>query len=403
MAGKSKKSAGADVLAKRAELEAFCKDELKMGRHFGTIHRKTCRTPDAQEWTPCASCGSKPSLYQPGAERICEFRGVLIGDPVLDREIVEVAGGTNWVAFRIPLTFRDDNTVLGYGIGAYKHADPNIMVKKAKKNALIDGTRTGFALSDLFDDADHDDPSAEQLQSSADARPAPRAPRAAAPPRSSAQPLADQPDLGATHPANVQDGPAPPAREATEASTPSPKWWEIRAEFPTARWTVCDREDKEYTIMGVIHFPADARPMSGGGARKWSPFEPNSQGKPEFKTKEPFLEYAQLNWYQLLDWAIKHRLKREHGGRDKPLQRSVPPPPRRPLRLCVQRLGAAHRGACGGDGLHGVGAGQEERWRGARVGGEGAGRAWRPPPGAAGGSTGRRAQRRSRPGLLGVA
>jgi hypothetical protein len=281
MAGKSKKSAGADVLAKRAELEAFCKDELKMGRHFGTIHRKTCRTPDAQEWTPCASCGSKPSLYQPGAERICEFRGVLIGDPVLDREIVEVAGGTNWVAFRIPLTFRDDNTVLGYGIGAYKHADPNIMVKKAKKNALIDGTRTGFALSDLFDDADHDDPSAEQLQSSADARPAPRAPRAAAPPRSSAQPLADQPDLGATHPANVQDGPAPPAREATEASTPSPKWWEIRAEFPTARWTVCDREDKEYTIMGVIHFPADARPMSGGGARKWSPFEPNSQGKDE--------------------------------------------------------------------------------------------------------------------------
>ena len=321
----ARKREGSEILAKREELEQFCKTELKLGRHFGTVHRKTCRTPKVQEWTPCASCGSKPSLYQPGAERICEYRKVLIGEPKLDRDIVEVAGGSGWVAFRITLTYRENSEVLSHGVGAYKSNDPNVMVKKAKKNAVIDATRTGFALSDLFDDADHDDPTVEELQSSADTDPKPKPPArpaSAPPPAARAAGGRDMSARAEDRAAgrDVQahdDPPAPSSGSGLEAPNPAsgkpaPPWWEVRAEYPKARWTVMDRDDREYTIMGVIHALPTAKPMLGGGSRQWSPFTPNSEGRPEFKTKEPFLTWAQMDWYQLLEWAIAHRLKREN-------------------------------------------------------------------------------------------
>lgn len=292
-----KEKPGEKVLAKRAELEAFCKDTLKPGRHFGVIHRKSCGTPREQGWEPCQSCGSKPSLYQPGAERICEWRGVLIGEPVLQEELVRVAGGNGWVAFRVTLTDRDSGDVLGHGIGAYKHTDPNIMVKKAKKNAVIEAVRTSFALSDLFDDADGQDGWAPVLDG--DTKPAP--------------PLPDHPRAKREQAAPPRAAPPRPPAAPRQGGRQAPAWWKVRAEYPGARCTVSDRDDNEYGVQGAIHFKPEDRPMAGGGTKKWSPFEPNDQGKPDWKAKEPFTEWAQLDWYGLLEWAIKHRLSRNDG------------------------------------------------------------------------------------------
>lgn len=310
MANDKKKASG--VQAERKRLEEFCRDHLKPGRHFGTIHRRNCPDTGSSSWDRCRLCGAKPGLWKEGAERICEYMGVLVGPAELERELVEVAGGDGWVCFRITLYLAENNGVLGHGIGAHKHADPNIMVKKAKKNALIDGVKTTFALSDLFDDADGSE--GRGVQTSADAggqKPAGKPAGKRAAPGGRAAPASSPPRQSAP--------PAPPVNDAAEdegggdlPKRKPPSWWKIKAEFPTARWTVLDRDDREYNIMGVIHFPCDTRALVGGGRRRWSPFEPRD-GKPEFKTKPPFPEWAALDWYGLLEWAIKHRLKRKSG------------------------------------------------------------------------------------------
>lgn len=307
---------GAEALAKRAELEDFCKTTLKPGRHFGTIHRKGCTQADRQEWDNCPNCKSRPSLYQPGAERICEWRNVLIGEPVLQDELVRVAGGQGWVAFCVTLTDRASGDVLGHGVGAAKHQDPNIMVKKAKKNAVIEAVRTTFALSDLFDDADHEGEEGA-VQPSAATRSDDRRGVQLTPggrPRAAARQAAPAPAAPApSAPAGIEDARSAPAAPPAGPIKAAPPWWKVRAEFPRARWTVLDRDNSEYGIMGVIHFAHDKRPELGL-RDKWSPFSPNPQtGKPEFKSKPPFPEWASLTWYGLLEWAIKHRLARAGG------------------------------------------------------------------------------------------
>ncbi len=333
---KTTKDKSAERAQKRVELEEWCREHLKPGRHFGTIHKKVgardqarwCNNYGKNTWGPCDDCSALPALRQPGAERICDYLGVLIGPPELARDVVEASGGNGWCAFRIALTDKATGEVVGHGIGACRNTDPNIMVKKAKKNALIDAVRTGFALSDFFDDGEGDEGGDAGSNAQAPASSNDKPQRAATPARSANTPggpaQAPQPAQPPAAPPASAPGPrggAAPAREPTDkpglpmnqatGQVKDPSWWRIGKDVPGALWTVLDREDNEYGVQGCIHFPARNTPECGGGQKKWSPFTPNAGGKPEFKTKEPFITWCHLTWLQLLEYAISHRLERD--------------------------------------------------------------------------------------------
>ena len=127
--------------ANRAALIEWIRSSLVEGVDFGTI--QTRRGP------------SKPSLWKPGAEKICGMLGLTAHFPTLrDYEQVALSGGVlENVIIRCEL--RDSaGRVVAEGVGARSlhqdNGDLNKALKMAEKSAMIDATLRCAGLSEIF-------------------------------------------------------------------------------------------------------------------------------------------------------------------------------------------------------------------------------------------------------------
>lgn len=145
-------------------VEQLVVDSLKPGVDYGISHPKRCTSsqPGAVPFHGpgnCASCGKKPDLWLPGAEKIVLRLGYTFGEPIVAEDMMRaVHVEAPYVAYRVQIVRRADGEIAGHGIGACTLAnangDLNTMFKKAKKNAFVDGARNTFALSGIFADAE---------------------------------------------------------------------------------------------------------------------------------------------------------------------------------------------------------------------------------------------------------
>lgn len=164
------------------QIQYLMKEVLKPGEHYGTV----------------PGCGKKPTLLQPGAEKI-SFMFHLV--PTYEVKRYDMAGGHREYEVKCTLTSRDTGEVMGEGVGTcstmeskyryrskwvngskVKEENPDIadtwntVLKIAKKRANVDAVKSTTAASDIFTQDIEDMPQAFQAQ-----QPKPQAP--AAPPR----------------------------------------------------------------------------------------------------------------------------------------------------------------------------------------------------------------------------
>jgi hypothetical protein len=139
----------------RAALMAWVRDALVEGLDFGKIHivgwgkckaGKDCQNP---------AHFSKPSLFKPGAEKICGMLGVTVRYPTLpDYEKAALNGSTlNQIIIRCEIV-DTSGRVVADGVGARQLAqdngDINKALKMAEKSAHIDATLRMAGLSEVF-------------------------------------------------------------------------------------------------------------------------------------------------------------------------------------------------------------------------------------------------------------
>lgn len=146
---------------KRALLRGYIGSHLAAGVDFGTIPFGNGRV-------------SKPSLFKPGAEKICSLLN-LKPEFQRDGEFYEMLGdqAKGWIAFVCRL-FTIHGAIAGEGRGAAgpRHVDLNTRLKMAQKSAQIDATLRVQALSDYFTQ-DLEDLPPETLAPHPQASPAP--------------------------------------------------------------------------------------------------------------------------------------------------------------------------------------------------------------------------------------
>ncbi len=139
----------------RASLMSWVRDALVEGLDFGKIHvvgRNKC-----QAGKSCQNPAhfSKPSLFKPGAEKICGMLGVTVRYPTLpDYEKAALTGSTlNQVIIRCEI-LDASGRVVADGVGARSLAqdngDINKALKMAEKSAHIDATLRMAGLSEVF-------------------------------------------------------------------------------------------------------------------------------------------------------------------------------------------------------------------------------------------------------------
>ena len=125
------------------------------GVDFGKIHVVKRDKCDKGKWCDNPSHFSKPSLFKPGAEKICGMLGVTVVYPNIkayeDRAIEGEA--IESIILRCHL-IGPDGRVLGEGIGARNvsqdRGDLNKSLKMASKSAHIDATLRMAGLSEIF-------------------------------------------------------------------------------------------------------------------------------------------------------------------------------------------------------------------------------------------------------------
>src|SRR5918996_478701 len=158
--------------ANRATLMEWIRSALVEGVDFGKIHNvgktkcplaargKAEECKDPKHW-------SKPSLFKPGAEKICGMLGVTVYFPTLpDYEQAALRGADiNQVILRCEI--RDSaGRVVADGIGARSleqdYSDLNKAMKMAEKSAHIDATLRMAGLSEVFTQDLEDMPKGEQ-------------------------------------------------------------------------------------------------------------------------------------------------------------------------------------------------------------------------------------------------
>lgn len=139
----------------RAALMLWVRDALIEGTDFGKIHvvhkskcaaGKDCKNP---------AHFSKPSLFKPGAEKICGMLGVTVRYPTLKDYEQAALEGVNLSLIIIRCEILDvTNRVVSDGVGArliaQDHGDLNKALKMAEKSAHIDTTLRMAGLSEVF-------------------------------------------------------------------------------------------------------------------------------------------------------------------------------------------------------------------------------------------------------------
>lgn len=139
----------------RNSLLQWVRSALVQGVDFGSIHvmgKDKCRAG--------AQCTnqhhfSKPSLFKPGAEKICGMLGVTIHYPTLPDYEQAVLNGVVLDMIIIRCEIKDvSNRVIADGVGARSlkqdYGDLNKALKMAEKSAHIDATLRMVGLSEIF-------------------------------------------------------------------------------------------------------------------------------------------------------------------------------------------------------------------------------------------------------------
>lgn len=129
---------------------------------------------DGQHYGKVPGCGPKPTLLQPGAEKIAYMFHLV---PTYDVARTDYDGGHREYEITCKLTSRDTGEVMGYGVGTcttlesrYRYrkgrevenpADSyNTVMKMAKKRAFVDAVKSTTAASDIFTQDVEDMPAA---------------------------------------------------------------------------------------------------------------------------------------------------------------------------------------------------------------------------------------------------
>lgn len=145
----------------RKALLEWIQDNLKAGIDFGQIHvvgKDKCRLAREGRANECANPRhwSKPSMFKPGAEKICGMLGLIPRFPNLHEYEKSVLAGTEikMVILKCEL-HTGSGFVAAEGTGARRVAqddkgDINKSLKMAEKSAHIDATLRVACLSELF-------------------------------------------------------------------------------------------------------------------------------------------------------------------------------------------------------------------------------------------------------------
>lgn len=167
---KAEQQGALEVRQQVNQIQYLMKEVLKPGEHYGTV----------------PGCGKKPTLLQPGAEKI-SFMFHLV--PTYEVKRYDMAGGHREYEVKCTLTSRDTGEVMGEGVGTcstmeskYRYrskwvngskvreenqdiADTwNTVLKIAKKRANVDAVKSTTAASDIFTQDIEDMPQAYQAQ-----------------------------------------------------------------------------------------------------------------------------------------------------------------------------------------------------------------------------------------------
>jgi len=139
----------------RSSLMAWVREALIEGSDFGKIHVVSRNKCQAGKHCQNPNHFSKPSLFKPGAEKICGMLGVTVRYPTLpDYEKTALSGAKlTQIIIRCEIVDASDRIVAD-GIGArllsQDNGDINKSLKMAEKSAHIDATLRMAGLSEIF-------------------------------------------------------------------------------------------------------------------------------------------------------------------------------------------------------------------------------------------------------------
>lgn len=141
--------------ANRAALMAWVRDALVDGTDFGKIHVVSRSKCQASKDCKNPAHFSKPSLFKPGAEKICGMLGVTVRYPMLQDYEKAALTGANLSQIIIRCEIVDaSGRVVADGVGAriiaQDNGDINKALKMAEKSAHIDATLRMAGLSEVF-------------------------------------------------------------------------------------------------------------------------------------------------------------------------------------------------------------------------------------------------------------
>ena len=144
----------------RAAILGWIREALVEGTDYGRIHvasRDRCAYAKRGEAALCppASNWTKPSLFKPGAEKICGMLGVTMHCPNLTAYEQAALSGKNLGTIILRCEQHDSQgRVVAEGIGARNvqqdYGDLNKSLKTAGKSAHIDATLRKAGLSEIF-------------------------------------------------------------------------------------------------------------------------------------------------------------------------------------------------------------------------------------------------------------
>lgn len=144
----------------RAAILGWIREALVEGTDYGRIHvanRDRCAFAKRGEAALCPtpSHWTKPSLFKPGAEKICGMLGVTVHYPNLSAYEQAALSGRNLGTIILRCELRDSQgRVVAEGIGARNvqqdYGDLNKSLKMAGKSAHIDATLRMAGLSEVF-------------------------------------------------------------------------------------------------------------------------------------------------------------------------------------------------------------------------------------------------------------
>jgi hypothetical protein len=144
----------------RAAILGWIRESLVEGTDYGRIHvasRDRCAYAKRGEAAQCpvASHWTKPSLFKPGAEKICGMLGVTVHYPNLTAYEQAALAGKHLGTIILRCELHDSQgRVVAEGIGARNvqqdYGDLNKSLKMAGKSAHIDATLRMAGLSEVF-------------------------------------------------------------------------------------------------------------------------------------------------------------------------------------------------------------------------------------------------------------